>query len=158
MWVLPPPKFGLEPDHRLAAASAQPAVAHLRPAVRRQLLVVEGGERGRLPASRADGGQELAHGVEIAQRGARLHLAGEMRSGVARVEGQRDEAPRPAQPLVVAEGGGGHLLPAGADHRTGGRVPYPGLERVRLDPGEGAPHSLVMHGNDPRVAADQGHQ
>ena len=59
---------------------------------------------------------------------------------------------------VVPERGGDHLLPAGADHAAIGRVLHPGLDRVRLDPGEGAPHSLVMRGDDPRVAADQGHQ
>ena len=66
-------------------ASARP-----RPAVCRKLLVIKGCERSLL-ASSADGGQEFAHGVQMAQRGARLHFAGEVRGGVARVKGQRNK-------------------------------------------------------------------
>ena len=76
--------------------------ARPRDIVRRALLLVQGGQRG-LVADRADRGQKLTHCVEMVKRGARLHLARVMRGGVARIDCERDEAPRLPQPLVVPE-------------------------------------------------------
>ena len=56
---------------------------------------------------------------------------------------------------VVTEGGRHHVLPAGPDHRAGGRIPYPGLDGVGLDPCEGALHGLVVRPDDPMVATDK---
>ena len=73
-----------------------------RPAVGRTLFLVELFEDGHLRAG-ADGGEKLAHGVEVAQRLARIHGAREVRGAVAGIHGERDEAPRLPDLLVEAE-------------------------------------------------------
>ena len=50
-----------------------------------------------------------------------------------------------------------HLLAAHPDHLPGLRIPFPGIDEFRLDPIECATHGPLVHGHNPRIAAQQPH-
>ena len=70
--------------------------------VGRALFLIELFEDGDLRFG-ASGGEKLAHGVEVAQRLARIHASLEVRGSIAGVHGERDEAPRLPDLVVEAE-------------------------------------------------------